>query len=74
VYPPTPDDGSMVKNAKIDQPIFDNSVKVRHENRYPSILDQNSKEMNEYGIDEIASIGAFEEEEDPDIKDIDSAE
>lgn len=65
----------MVKHAKIDQPILDNSVKVRQENRYPSILDQNSKEINKHRIDDIASIGAFEEEEeDPEIEDIDPAE
>ena len=75
VYPPTPDDGSMVKHTKIDQPILDNSVKVRQEIRYPSILNQNSKEINKHRIDDIASIGAFEEEEeDPEIEDIDLTE
>jgi hypothetical protein len=65
----------MGKHAKIDQLILDNSVKDRKENRYPSILDQNSKEIDKHKIDDIASIGAFEEaEEDPEIEDIDPAE
>ena len=75
VYPPVFDNVQAAKDTNVDHSILDDISEVKQPNMANGLPDQTSGEINGYRIDQIASIGAFDEEnEDPEIEDIDPAE
>jgi hypothetical protein len=75
VYPPVFDNVQVAKDTNVDHSILDDISEVKQPNMANGLPDQTSGEMNGYRIDQIASMDAFDEEnEDPEIEDIDPAE
>lgn len=75
VFPQALDDVQVTKVTNVDQSLPGDLSEVEKTNVTNDSLVKTSEEVNEYRIDEIASLDAFEEErEDPEIEDIDPAE
>jgi predicted Zn finger-like uncharacterized protein len=76
VHPPADDNEPIIKHTVMDQSILDDLFEVEQSTVAKGIPGQSSEEISSHGIDEIASIGAFDQEEDtdPEIEDTDPAE
>jgi len=63
VCPQTLKSEPIIQDTNIDQSILFDLFKVEQKNWAKEILDQTSAMMNSHGVDEIASIEDFEEED-----------